>query len=62
MRNPDDIEGELNEFIQDFCFPKTDTATVCPTREYSKLWFPNPKTRNDFSSLIALTAKTLINI
>ena len=46
-----DFEGELNQLIQDFLFQKIDRPTGRPPLDYSKVWFPNPETCNDFSNL-----------
>ena len=57
MRNPDDFQGEVNQFIQDFYFQKIDEPTDRPHPVYSKLWFPTPETCNDFSNFTLLQRK-----
>ena len=57
MRNPDDSEGELNPLIQDYHFKKIGTPTGRPPPDYSKLWFPNAETCNDFSNLTPLQSE-----
>ena len=54
MRNSDDFEGELNQFIQDFHFTKIDTPTGHPPPDYSNHWFPTRETCNDFPTLTLL--------
>ena len=44
MRDRDDFEGELNQFIQDFRFQKIDTPTGRQPPDFSKLWFPFSET------------------
>ena len=54
MRDPDDLEGELNQLIEDFHFQKIDTPTGRPPPDYSKLWFPFSEACNDLSILTPL--------
>ena len=57
MNNLDDLEGKMNQFIQDFHFKKTDTQTGRPPPDNSKLWFSTPKPSTDFSNLTPLLWK-----
>ena len=48
-RNPDGLEGEPNQLIEDLHFEKIDTPTGCPAADNSKHWFPTPETGNEIS-------------
>ena len=54
MRFLENFGDELNQLLHGFHFHKIDTPTGLLNPDYSKLWFPNPETINDFSNLTPL--------
>ena len=51
IRDPDDIEGKLNQLLQEFSFQQNDTSKNCQPLDYSPAWFPSPEISNKFSQI-----------